>query len=121
MKKWNVYRRDSGEIEVVKKGFNWWAFFFAGLWTFTKGLTWAGVIGLSLTIMANRMPAGADIIALPILTILMLVYGFMGNSWVATKLEKQKYVLIKQVEAASADGAKAKLDEPSSNSQTSST
>lgn len=110
MKKWNIYQNDAGEIEAVKDGFNWWAFFFIGLWAFTKGLTWAGIIGLSLTLMANRMPPDADIIAIPILVILMLVYGFMGNNWVAAKLEKQKYSLLKQVEAASAAGAKAMIN-----------
>lgn len=121
MKKWNVYKKDTGEIKVVKEGFNWWAFFFGGVWAFTKGLTWAGIIGVSLTIMVNRMAADADVVACSMTTALMFVYGFMGNGWVAAKLEKQKYSLLKQVEAASADGAKAKFDEPSSNAQTSST
>ena len=120
MKKWNIYQKETGEIEAVKDGFNWWAFFFVGFWALTKGLTWAGIIGVSLTIMANQMPPDADIIAFPILMILTLVYGFMGNSWVAAKLEKQKYSLLKQVEAASAEGAKAKLNETLSTPQNSS-
>ncbi|RLJ19257.1 hypothetical protein DJ030_09510 [bacterium endosymbiont of Escarpia laminata] len=117
MKKWSVYKAESGNVEVVKEGFNWWAFFFVGLWAFSKGLTWAGIIGLSLIIIANRMPADADIIAIPIIIVLMLVYGIMGNGWVATKLEKKNNSLIRQVEAASVEGAKAKLDEaPNCNS-----
>lgn len=119
MKKWNVYQKDTGEVEVVKEGFNWWAFFFVGLWAFTKGLKLAGVVGLSLTLMANRMPADADIIAFPMLGILMLVYGFMGNNWLAAKLEKQKYSLLMQVEAASVEGAKAKLNVTPSSTQAS--
>lgn len=116
--KWNVYKNDTGEIVAVKEGFNWWAFFFGGLWAFVKGLTWAGIIGISIAIVANRMPTDADIIAFPIILTLMLVYGFMGNSWVASKLEKQKYLLVKKVDAGSAEGAKAKLNEVVSTSQT---
>lgn len=111
MKKWNMYKKDNGEIEVVKEGFNWWAFFFVGVWAFTKSLTWAGVIGLSLTMIANKLPTDSNIIAFPTIIALMLVYGFMGNSWVAAKYEKQQYLFLKQVEAESAEGAKAKLDD----------
>lgn len=109
MKKWNIYKKESGEIEVVKNGFNWWAFFFIGIWAFTKRLTLAGVIGLAISITLNRIPTDAIIITLPLTLILMLVYGFMGNNWVAAKLEKQKYSFIKQVEAASVEGAKAQI------------
>jgi hypothetical protein len=121
MKKWNLYQKNSGEVEAVKEGFNWWAFFFVGLWAFSKKLMWAGVIGLSLTMAANRMPDSANIIALPILAVLMLVYGFMGNRWRAAHLEKQGYLHVKNVEAASAEGAKAKFHDAFAISKTSST
>lgn len=115
MKKWNVYRNNARSIEAVKEGFNWCAFFFTGLWAFYKGLFWAGVIGLSLTVTANRMPADADVIAIPIIVALMLIYGFMGTNWVCARLEKQGYSRVAQVEAASAEDAKAQLtsDDPS--------
>lgn len=111
MKKWNIYQKDSGEIEAVKEGFNWWAFFFVGLWALYKGLIWAAIIALLLTISANQMPADADIIIAPIMVALMLIYGFMGNSWVAAKLENRGYSHSKQIEAASAEGAKTKFHE----------
>ncbi len=121
MKKWNVYQRNSGEVEAVKEGFNWWAFCFVGFWAFSKRLMWAGAIGLVLTTAANGMPSDVDILALPIIVVLMLVYGFMGNGWVAAKLERQGYSHAKQIEAASAEGAKAKFQEavPTSQSSTS--
>jgi hypothetical protein len=120
MKKWNVYQKNGEEIEAVKNGFNWWAFFFVGIWALSKNLVWAGVIGLSLTIAANRMPDSANIIALPIISILMLVYGFMGNGWRAAQLEKRGYSHVGNVEAASAEGAKAKYHEARAISKTSS-
>jgi hypothetical protein len=122
MKKWNVYKKGSGEIEVVKEGFNWWAFFFVGLWALTKGLTWMGLIGLFIAILVNRMPSDSDIVAFLMAAALMLVYGFMGNSWVVAKLQKENYsVLIKRIEAASEKGARAKIDDVLSSYQESGT
>jgi Sel1 repeat len=109
MKKWNIYQKNSGEIKAVKEGFNWWAFLFPGLWAFSKGLNWAGAIGLSSGITAYQTtnPVAASIF----IFVPMFIYGFLGNGWVAAKLEKQGYTHLKQVEAASVEGAKEKFNE----------
>lgn len=110
MKTWNIFQNDNGKIEVVPEGFNFWAFLFAGFWALAKNLRFIGVIGLALTVFANRLPAELDIIAIPVLLVIMLCFGFKGNSWVAASYEKNNYRLIKQVKAASRQGARSQID-----------
>lgn len=110
MKTWNIYQSNTGQIEVVPNGFNIWAFLFAGFWALAKRLYFIAVIGLACTVSANRLPEQLDMIAIPILLIIALSFGFKGNNWVAASLEKNNYRLIKQVKAASRQGAKSQVD-----------
>lgn len=108
MKKWRLFQKDDAEPEVVKEGINWWAFFFVGIWALIKGLPVAGIVGISVAI-AVQMPAIDPFFALMVLIGMMFLYGFKGNSWICQKLEKDGYMLIDTVEAASRDGAKGKI------------
>jgi hypothetical protein len=36
---WNIYKIANGDIDVVKEGFNWWAFVAHAPWALYKGLT----------------------------------------------------------------------------------
>lgn len=108
MKTWHIYQKDVAEPEAVKQGINWWAFFFVGLWALIKGLPVAGIVGISVAI-AVQMPAIDDVFALLVIIGMMLLYGFKGNLWLCSKLEKDGYKLIATVEAASKEGAKAKI------------
>lgn len=116
MTKWSIYEKNGMGPEIIKDGFNWCAFLFVGLWALFRGLVMAGIIGITVTVVASRMPADADIIAIPIILGMMLLYGFKGNSWACAKLEKDRYRLVQTVEAASKDGAKAKYSSSNSTS-----
>ena len=107
MTSWTIYEKANSPIEVVKSGFNWCAFFFGGIWAFIKGLNVAGAIGVAVVIFANRLPPEADLIAMPLMTAFVLLYGFKGNSWVCAHLEAKGYLSRGEREAASAAGAKA--------------
>lgn len=105
-RKWNIYRHNSGRIEAVEQGFNWFAFFFGGIWALFKGLLWAGIIGLAVNGVAARMPTDANVFAVPLIFGLMLIYGFLGNSWVCASLERRGYACVTQVMATRAEHAK---------------
>lgn len=105
MKNWFIYQRDD-DIEIVKSGFNWWAFLFTGAWALYKGLMLAGLIGLTLMYSSNK--SLDENFAIIVQIGLLIVYGAYGNVWFCAKLEKDGYKQVAKIEAASVDGAKAK-------------
>lgn len=103
MKQWNIYKKDA-EVEAVKHGFNWWAFFFPGIWALVRGLTWLGLVALAIQITTG-MPTEGAIIMFPIALFVSFLYGFKGNPWVCSDLEKKGYQFAGTVQAASKTGA----------------
>jgi hypothetical protein len=73
-----------------------------------KRLLTAGIVGISVSI-AIHMPMIDEVFALFVAIGMMLLYGFKGNSWVSAKLEKDGFVLVDKIEAASKEGARTKL------------
>lgn len=104
MKNWNVYKKAGVDNEVVKEGFNWWAFFFPGIWALLRGLTWHGLVALAIQI-ATGMPTEGAIIMFPVALFVSFLYGFKGNAWVCSDLEKKGYQFAGTVRAASKTGA----------------
>ncbi len=103
MKQWHIYKKDT-DVEAVKDGFNWWAFFFPGIWALVRGLTLRGSFAFAAQITSGMSTEGAIILG-PIVIIISFLYGFKGNSWVCAKLEKKGYRLIETLQAASKTGA----------------
>ncbi len=86
MKTWSVYRNRYGHVEVVKNGFNWWAFFFPGIWAFVKGLHFLGMFGIVGFGAIFHIPTEREFLIEPTILALALTYGLRGNHWVKTKL-----------------------------------
>lgn len=111
MKVWRVYRGRYGGVGVVKPGFNCWAFFFPGVWGFAKGLHVAGTVGVLGALALVRLPAEQELVALPLLLVLMTVYGIKGTAWVTASLVHDGYQFAGTVIAVSRKDARLKAVE----------
>jgi hypothetical protein len=128
MRTFRVYRRGEGEIEAVKVGFSWPAFFFGGFWMIVKGFF--GVFTIFFLIncvtffahiaLANRLPRldfGVHIWVFLIITLIgslavWLVPAIKGNSWRESDLVVREYELVSEVRAEAPKAATATLAPP---------
>ena len=91
----HIYIKAGEEPVSVRDGFNWVAFFLPGPWALFKGLNFLGLLMIAIPLsipiaIVNANPDGA-ILCLILSSILAIVYGFNGNSWVKSKLEREGY------------------------------
>ena len=99
------------KYEVVKKGFAWDAFFFAPLWALFYQL-WLPLMAFSLIllvtflliILAKELTSPLqEVVVISIRFIVIatsLTFGFLGNSWRISSLnKKEKYKFIGDVKA----------------------
>lgn len=106
MKVINFYKNSSGNLETVKIGFSWPAFFFGVLWMLSKRLwQWAGLwfSAYVFVAFAESVAKESDSDALPILVqfslflaylVLWLVPAFRGNRWAEERLQRSGYHLV---------------------------
>lgn len=111
---WHLYQKPGEASKIVKEGFNWRAFFFVGLWAYSRGLMWIGAIGLCLTAFSARIATAGDAdigVATVMLAGLSAIYGFFGNAWVGMNLKKRGYAYLYRIEASNTKTAQAKIVE----------
>lgn len=99
MHSWQIYRGPDGGLTAVKEGFNFWAFFFPGIWAFIHGLYAAGIISIAGVTFPSLLPEEQNVLAIILLFALMLVYGTLGNSWIISRLHHQQYRLLGTLKA----------------------
>ncbi|NBX70061.1 MAG: hypothetical protein EBR01_14015 [Proteobacteria bacterium] len=81
-----------GQFTVVKKGFNFPAFFFLFFWAFCEDLNLKGIISLLIAFFLFLI--NPDLIFL-----LQILFGFMGNDWVVSKWEKKGFTSTMEIRA----------------------
>ncbi|MCD6049532.1 MAG: hypothetical protein K0Q55_935 [Verrucomicrobia bacterium] len=99
MKSWQIYRGPAGNIIAVKEGFNFWAFFFPGLWAILHKLPVAGAVGVLVLPALFFLPPGQNVLAIILLLALMLIYGTLGNTWVIRSLFHDGWKLLGTLKA----------------------
>lgn len=111
MKRWEMYSKDGKSIVAIKCGFNWFAFFFRGIWALFYRLPVATVVGIVLPFVFLVL-AGSTFPLFYIFSDLLLAiaYGFYGNKWKAAKLIKTGWTLDKIVRAKTASEAIAEYN-----------
>ena len=117
MHDYKIYTRGGGEIQAVKRGWSWWAFYFTWIWAFTKGLIaiGAGVIVYLIFlhwIFSNIDASNIDTEFARELRILATMtcnvwLGAKGNRFVEDNLTKKGFKFAGTVNAATAKGAVA--------------
>ena len=98
MKSFDVFTNAMGEIEVVKDGFSWPAFFFSWIWGFIAKLWVHASIMLVATLVLVSVPGAAVIVG--------IIAGFKGNEWRRDNLQQRGFTLAERLQAESADAAK---------------
>lgn len=107
MKAFNVYRGPAGQVEVIKSGWSWPAFFFAWIWAFSKGLIGTGLvlIGVNLFALVLTARTRSDLLFYFMMLLVALWFGAAGNEMRETKVIKRGYRASGQVHASDVDQA----------------
>lgn len=97
MKQYKIYRNDEGEIEAVKRGWSWPAFFFTWMWALFKRL-WL-VAGVTLAAFIPVALLFSDFAALANLASLF-IFGLYGNAWREKNLAGRGFQHVGDISAA---------------------
>jgi hypothetical protein len=115
MKRFDLYEneRNPDELEAVKQGFSWPAFFFGWIWAFVKRMPLVGAVLLAIDVgfaVGERVlpdeGLAADLAFLAWLAV-GVVCGAYGNAWRRGALERRGFELAETVSAESPDQALA--------------
>ncbi len=100
MKTFSVYvHPQTGDMQAVKNGWSWPAFFLDGFWALYKNLPLPATIGLIVDFILAPFTSGLNLIGVSI------VFGLQGNGWVKEKLAKQGYICKGALQAQNTDTA----------------
>jgi Protein of unknown function (DUF2628) len=108
MNKYKVYKHPIGDMEAVKQGWSWPAFFLSPFWAMYKKMWVLGVSILMITVfiystLGTRASffSFADVISI----FISMFFGMNGNEWRIKSLLTRGYDYIETVNASSPEGA----------------
>lgn len=111
MKRFKIYEHPSGEIQAVKIGWCWPAFFFSSFWALFSKM-WALAVslivilfGLGMLLGYLNLGAGADTFINVISIFINLIFGRHGNSWRGKNLRSRGFELLETVSSDNKDDA----------------
>ena len=111
MKHYKIFEHPAGNIEAVKLGWSWPAFFFGFLWALAKKMWCWAVVFLPHSSFAESFDASADEALDGLITVAALVLAFLfglnGNRWRENNLQSRGYDYKETQTAANPDGATA--------------
>ena len=102
------FSKRAREVEMIREGFNWWAFLFSGLWMLAQGM-W--VVGVAVLVLTGLAAAGLEYfgvgdVASSILTLAIGVYvGCSANDWHRAHLARKGWKEAAVIAAPDRDGA----------------
>ena len=113
MKHYRIFEHPAGNIEAVKLGWSWPAFFFPVIWALFKKMWWLGGCVFAFSFLAFLLPDEAlyesailDVIAV-IEIVLRFIFGVNGNRWRENNLQSRGYDYKETRTAENPDGATA--------------
>jgi hypothetical protein len=117
MKQFSVFKHPAGELEVVKQGWSWPAFFFTFIWAMAVKMWDVGIAVmvtlfvvsfalLSVSFVLN-IPLAGEIAQRGLLIVVSIVLGAKGNSWREINLLSRGFELKDTVTASNKDAALA--------------
>ena len=119
MKHYRIFEHPAGNIEAVKLGWSWPAFFFGFLWALAKKMWWLGGGLFAAFFLAESLDASADEALDGLITVAALVLAFLfglnGNRWRENNLQSRGYEYTQTHTAANPDGATARYLKQKSN------
>ena len=119
MKHYRIFEHPAGNIEAVKLGWSWPAFFFGFLWALAKQMWWLGGCIFEAFFLAESLDASVDEALDGLITVAALVlafiFGLNGNRWRENNLQSRGYDYKETQTAANPDGATARYLKQKSN------
>lgn len=113
MKQYKIFRNASGQVEAVKQGWSWPAFFFSVIWAIAKRL-WIIAIWAILIVMAIGTFLSLNVgyeysyeITNIISLLVYVVFGVYGNRWREKHLLTRGFKHVDTLTAANPAGAVA--------------
>lgn len=112
MKHYKIFEHPAGNIEAVKLGWSWPAFFFDVIWALFKRMWWLGggvLVALVFVEFLLSESEDEELYELVILAgiVLRAVFGLNGNRWRENNLQSRGYDYKETHTAANPDGATA--------------
>ncbi len=110
MKHYKIFEHPAGNIEAVKLGWSWPAFFFDVIWALFKRMWWlGGGIFAASVFFEFLLLEDEELYELVILAgiVLKAIFGVNGNRWRENKLQSSGYHYKDIVSAANPEGATA--------------
>jgi hypothetical protein len=119
VKTFRVYRHLPQELQAVKVGFSWPAFFFVYIWMAVKNLWGLAAMWFAayaaLFLVEEAIDTNQGVVNLMLTAgylAVSLVPGFKGNSWRESNLVRRGYELVAQIRAETPEAAAAKSAQP---------
>ncbi|MBO1109425.1 DUF2628 domain-containing protein [Plesiomonas shigelloides] len=113
MKQYKIFRNASGQVEAVKQGWSWPAFFFSVIWAIAKRLwiiaIWAILIVMAIgTFLSLNVDYEYSYQITNIISLLVyVVFGVYGNRWREKHLLTRGFKHVETLTAANPAGAVA--------------
>lgn len=111
MKHYRIFEHPAGNIEAVKLGWSWPAFFFGFLWALAKKMWWLGGCIFAAFFLAESLDASVDEALDGLITVAALVlafiFGLNGNRWRENNLQSRGYDYKETRTAENPEGATA--------------
>ncbi|MGL4434191.1 MAG: DUF2628 domain-containing protein [Plesiomonas shigelloides] len=113
MKQYKIFRNASGQVEAVKQGWSWPAFFFSVIWAIAKRLwiiaIWAILIVMAIgTFLSLNVDYEYSYEITNIISLLVyVVFGVYGNRWREKHLLTRGFKHVDTLTAANPAGAVA--------------
>jgi hypothetical protein len=111
MKQFKILKHPAGEVQAIKQGWCWPAFFFSFIWAIL-GKMWSlgfGVLGLmfGLGLIVGFSGAGeeGDVIINGVSFVVNIIFGINGNKWRENNLVSRGYEPKSTVTASNKEGA----------------
>ncbi|MEL4204637.1 DUF2628 domain-containing protein [Plesiomonas shigelloides] len=113
MKQYKIFRNASGQVEAVKQGWSWPAFFFSVIWAIAKRLwiiaIWAILIVMAIgTFLSLNVDYEYSYEITNIISLLVyVVFGVYGNRWREKHLLTRGFTHVDTLTAVNPAGAVA--------------
>ena len=111
MKQFKVFKHPAGEVQAIKQGWCWPAFFVSFIWAMV-GKMWGlgfGTLGLifvlGFIVGFSGAGEGGDALLNVLSLLVNIVFGANGNNWREKNLVSRGFELKDTVTAANKDGA----------------
>jgi hypothetical protein len=111
MKQFKVFKHPAGEVQAVKQGWCWPAFFFSLIWAMVAKMWELGVgylvfsIILGIVVAASDGGDGGETLINIVSLAINIIFGVNGNAWREKNLLSRGFELRDTVTAANKDGA----------------